>query len=44
MKQGHLGLTTSSQLYDSNEHGILQNNPNPNVSILLANEPELIEN
>jgi hypothetical protein len=36
-------LITISQLYKTNEHGILQNNPNPNVNILLANEPELIE-
>jgi hypothetical protein len=36
-------LITISQLYETNEHGILQNNPNPNVSRLLANEPELTE-
>jgi hypothetical protein len=36
-------LITISQLYETNEHGILQNNPNPNVSILLANEQELID-
>jgi hypothetical protein len=36
-------LITISQLYETNEHWILQNNPNPNVSILLANELELTE-
>jgi hypothetical protein len=37
-------LITISQLYKTNEHGTLQNNPNPNViSLLLANELELTE-
>ncbi len=36
-------IITISQLYETNEHGILQNNPNPNLNTTLANEPELIE-
>jgi hypothetical protein len=36
-------IITISQLYETNEHGILQNNPNPNTNTTLANEPELIE-
>jgi hypothetical protein len=36
-------IITISQLYETNKHGILQNNPDPNVNTTLANEPELIE-
>jgi exonuclease III len=36
-------LITISQLYETNEHGTLQNNPNTNVNRLLAHEPGLIE-
>ena len=36
-------IITISQLYETNEHGTLQNNPNPNTNTTLANEPELIE-
>ncbi len=39
-KSGH-NLITISQLYETNEHRVLQNNPISNASRLLANEPEL---